>query len=878
MKENKDKSASDRRRRAEEQLRGKQKGQSPEIRNQRTAENAARLVHELQVHQIELEMQVEELRESHARAEELLAQYTDLYDLAPAGYLTLDRIGAIRQVNLAGARLLGIEGSRLANRRFAVFVAEGDRRAFNAFLESVFASEVKHSCEVTLPREGSHRLVVRIEGERSANGRKCRALLLDITERSVREQQKALAMQVLAVLNRRDDISLLVKDVLALVMQSMGFEAVGIRLQEGDDFPYYETQGFPDDFLRSEQYLCGRDEAGEPVQDAEGNPILECMCGNIIRGRTDPSKPFFTEAGSFWTNCTSELPASTTEKDRQCRMCNRCNGEGYESVALIPLRSGDEMIGLLQLNDHRKGMFTLETVEFLEQLGVSIGIALTRSQAADALRNSEEKLRSLVEHAPDIIMTVDSEGTILFINRTIPGYATEEVIGTKVYDHTLPEFHASMRRCIEEVHETGEISSYETAQTNADGSRFYYSTHVSPLLRDGKAVATTHICRDITERKRAEDAMRDSETRYRVLFETSADGILIADCETRAFKYANPAICRLLGYTEKELKTVGVSDIHPKDALPHVAAEFENQARGERTLATALPCLRKDQTIFYADVNATTATIDGKTHMVGFFRDITERLSMEGHLRQSQKLESIGTLAGGVAHEINNPVMGIMNYAQLILDKLGPDSPVAEYATEIGKETKRVATIVKSLLSFARHDKQTYNPARMCDIVESSLSLIRALLRLDQIALEVDVPEDLPEIKCRSQQIQQVIMNLLTNAHDAQNEKCKGFDDNKRVAITAHTLDKDGHQWIRTTVEDCGAGMTEEVRQRMFEPFYTTKPRDKGTGLGLSISHGIVTNHGGELVVESKVGEYTRFHLDLPTDGEWNPEGQTKES
>ncbi|MDP6525329.1 MAG: response regulator [Kiritimatiellia bacterium] len=262
------------------------------------------------------------------------------------------------------------------------------------------------------------------------------------------------------------------------------------------------------------------------------------------------------------------------------------------------------------------------------------------------------------------------------------------------------------------------------------------------------------------------------------------------------------------------------------------------------------------------------------THIVEAIRDISKRkraeehrLVMEAQLRQSQKLESIGTLAGVVAHEINNPINGIMNYAQLILDKLGSDSPVSEYATEIGKETERVAMIVRNLLSFARHEEQADSKARMCDIVETTLSLIQTIIRHDQITLEVNVPEDLPSIRGRSQQIQQVFMNLLTNARDALNGKYEGFDEDKRLVISSHILNKNCQQWVRTTVEDQGPGIPEEVQDRMFDPFYTTKPRDKGTGLGLSISHGIVKDHGGELSVETKVGEWTRFHVDLPVGG-----------
>ena len=233
-------------------------------------------------------------------------------------------------------------------------------------------------------------------------------------------------------------------------------------------------------------------------------------------------------------------------------------------------------------------------------------------------------------------------------------------------------------------------------------------------------------------------------------------------------------------------------------------------------------------------------------------------------LRQSQKLEAIGTLASGVAHEINNPINGIMNYSQLILEASDPDSQVSRFATEIGRETERVGTIVKNLLSFARYDKQPHSPARICDIVEATLSLICAIMHRDQITMKVNVPADLAQINCRSQQIQQVIMNLLTNARDALNEKYTGFHENKTTTITAHALDKAGQEWVRTTIEDLGPGISYDVRERMFEPFYTTKPLDTGTGLGLSISHGIVGDHGGELSVESATGEWTRFHVDLP--------------
>ena len=229
--------------------------------------------------------------------------------------------------------------------------------------------------------------------------------------------------------------------------------------------------------------------------------------------------------------------------------------------------------------------------------------------------------------------------------------------------------------------------------------------------------------------------------------------------------------------------------------------------------------------------------------LLGLSVNITERVQaeeekrqMEAHLRQQQKLESIGTLASGIAHEINNPITGVMNYAQLIGQRLEPEQEqLREYAGEIRHETERVAEIVRNLLAFAREEKKTHNPARMADILNDTLSLIRTIIKRDQITLEVNLPDDLPTIKCRSQQIQQVLMNLLTNARDALNQRYPKYDADKIVTVTVYPFEEDGRKWLRTTVEDHGVGIPAEIRERIFDPFYTSKDRALSTGLGLSI-------------------------------------------
>ncbi len=211
----------------------------------------------------------------------------------------------------------------------------------------------------------------------------------------------------------------------------------------------------------------------------------------------------------------------------------------------------------------------------------------------------------------------------------------------------------------------------------------------------------------------------------------------------------------------------------------------------------------------------------------------------------------------------------------MILESVEGKSTVAGFANGIVLASERVTTIVKNLLSFARVDKPSFQLVRMGDIITDTLSLIRTVLRHDQITLEIKVPEDLPKIECRVQQIQQVIMNLLTNARDALNEKYPEYNEDKKVIISARVITAGecrtanpkglgSGSCVRLTIEDHGRGIPADVGERIMDPFFTTKARDKGTGLGLSISHGIIRDHGGELWFETQSGEWTRFHVDLP--------------
>jgi PAS domain S-box-containing protein len=221
------------------------------------------------------------------------------------------------------------------------------------------------------------------------------AVGIDITERKRMEMERETTVEFLHFVNQSSGTTDLVRSAATFFQRQSGCEAVGIRLKEAEDYPYREVRGFSRQFIEMENYLCARDDAGNIVRDITGDPYIECMCGNVICGRVDPSKPFFSPGGSFWANSTTRLLASTTDAERQTRTRNRCNGEGYESVALIPLSFGAERIGLLQMNDRREGMFQPEFIAQCERLAGYLAVGLAKSRADEKIHRQTEILETI---------------------------------------------------------------------------------------------------------------------------------------------------------------------------------------------------------------------------------------------------------------------------------------------------------------------------------------------------------------------------------------------------------------------------------------------------------------------------------------------------
>jgi PAS domain S-box-containing protein len=368
------------------------------------------------------------------------------------------------------------------------------------------------------------------------------------------------------------------------------------------------------------------------------------------------------------------------------------------------------------------------------------------------------------------------------------------------------------------------------------------------------------------ERNQAENALRESEEKFRLIAETIQDVFWMSQPDMSRILYVSSAYEKVWGQTREALYASSepfMAAIHPEDQQ-YAARELKRHEKDIWTLEYRI--LRPDGKVRWI-LNRGFPVYDNTGHlvrMVGVARDTTEHRLMEKQLMQSEKLASIGQLAAGVAHEINNPINGIINYAQILIDETDGQAGSTDIPRRIMKEGERVATIVKNLLTFARKNDDTFLYVSLMEIVSESLQLIGKHLENDGIQIQLDIPAGLPKVMVNYQKIQQVFINLLTNSHYALNQKYQGTHQDKILKIESFMKEIEGKSYVRIIFFDQGTGISQEDIPKICEPFFTKKPTGQGTGLGLSIVFGIIRDHNGNLEFESREGDYTKVIIDLP--------------
>ena len=497
-----------------------------------------------------------------------------------------------------------------------------------------------------------------------------------------------------------------------------------------------------------------------------------------------------------------------------------------------------------------------------------------RKRAEEALRSSEEQYRAIFNASADSMVLRDADFRVVDVNpayERASGYTRDEVIGR---DSVIAN-PAEMNEPIKALHRRalgGETVTIETRSASKHGVASDYELRGFPMQYRGQP-HVLWIGRDISGRKRAEEALRASEEQYRAVFNATTDALVLRDADRQVVD-VNPAFLAMSGFTRDEV----INEKRWFFAGPEmnaVAKEMHARVIAGESVRFEVYGYRKDGSRLDVEMHAVPMPYRGKPHALGMARDITERkradaerAQLEAQLRQAQKMEAIGHLAGGIAHDFNNILTSIQGYAQLIGERPSAtaDAKLASYLDHVELACNRARELIQQMLVFSRGRRGAARAVALAPLVRQAIRLLRSSL---PATLEI-VPEfaaDLPAARLDPVQAEQVLMNLCINARDAMQGRgvvqVGVVQENFYGEVCASCRGAVNGRYVELSVADAGPGIPPEAMDRMFEPFFSTKETGRGTGMGLAIVHGIVHEHGGHILVDSSAAG-ARFRVLFP--------------
>lgn len=541
-------------------------------------------------------------------------------------------------------------------------------------------------------------------------------------------------------------------------------------------------------------------------------------------------------------------------------------GKVYEAAALR--ENGLEVPVEVSLNAFK----TADTISFV---GVLRDIT-ERKKAENALQEARDFMESVLEASIDGIIIMDGVGNIISVNsaiKKITGMKRKELIGMHISQFAplsgkeRKEIRATL---MEEFFERGHVRFEYTWQR--ENGNTVEMEQISNLVKDeqGNSIAAISIVRDVTERKRAEKDTKEARDFLEKVIENSLDGIIINDPKGNVVS-VNASMERMLGFKKKELVGQHISFFTPPDkkSRDRVVAELLPKLFSEGKVAYEASFQRRDGMHINTDLTSALMKDDRGNHIggVSVIRDITEKKSLERQLLQAQKMETIGTLAGGVAHDFNNILGGILGYASFIKTLIKEKDQIYKYVDTIERSAVRAADLTSQLLSFSRGGKYESRPIDINKKIKETLRILYSSID-KSISIWTKLSPKPLSVEGDPNQIQQVFLNLFVNARDAMPGGGTLQIETKRVYLDegfckTHLGARPG-QHVYSAISDKGIGMNQETLDRVFEPFFSTKGQGEGTGLGLSVVYGIIKNHGGYINVYSEVGKGSIFKIYLP--------------
>jgi two-component system, cell cycle sensor histidine kinase and response regulator CckA len=515
----------------------------------------------------------------------------------------------------------------------------------------------------------------------------------------------------------------------------------------------------------------------------------------------------------------------------------------------------------------------------LARIGPAIEGALARvsartekARAQEALRRSEANLRAIFNNSLQAFVLIDPDGTIQALNSTAVEWSTRLLgrplkEGSKIAEF-VPEAESSFRAAL-----TGETRNLERCFRDTDGSERWFETTHAPVVDEADSIIGVCLnAREISTRKQAERALLESEARYRDLFDNASDLVCVTDPDG-VLLYVNRAWHDSIGLSDAELRQRRFGDVLHPDSRARYAEVVERVLAGATVTHVELLLVTASGAAITVEGNLSCAPDDGRAPMVrGIYRDVTERKRVEEQLRQAERMQAAGRLAGGMAHEVNNMMTGVLGFSEFLLRSFAEDDPRCAEVHEIIRAGTRASDVTRQLLAFTR--QQLLHP-ELLDlnlVVTGVEKMLRRSLGEDHV-LSLKLASDVGPIRADRGQLEQVLINLILNARDAMHDRGRVTIRTVRAALDevyaqAHAgVGIPTGEYVCLSVTDTGVGMDPSIQARIFEPFFTTKPVGQGTGLGLSTVYGIVKQSDGFIWCYSEPGHGTTFKIYLPLAG-----------
>ncbi len=564
------------------------------------------------------------------------------------------------------------------------------------------------------------------------------------------------------------------------------------------------------------------------------------------------------QAALSFLNCTEEALLKKTARDLV-----PCKGEEPEKGQPFAFDGSRNLETEFTVDNEIKTL--LLNVVNLSSAGhnivYGIGQDITRRKQMERnLELANAELDQIFQTASVGMRVVDMDFNIARMNETFAtliAAGAEDALGRKCYEVFGGPMCNTVECPLRQIVNGKERVEYSVDKRRADGTIIPCILTATPFMGpDGEFAGIVESFRDITELKEAEEVIKSERDKLQRILSHMVEGVGIINTDL-TIEFQNEILALQIG------DCTGRKCFSALRELPEPCEDCP------------IDKVLKTGTVQHTEHNSSTGRIfeqaytpftdaDGRKKVIVLQRDVTGRKASMAAAMRAEQLAALGELAAGVAHEINNPINGIINYAQILLNQSEEGSKVNEVAKRVIKEGDRIARIVQGLLSFARREKEHKSPVAVSEIISESLTLTEAQLRKDAILLKKDIPVDLPKILAQAQEIEQVFVNIISNARYALKEKYPEVDKNKILEIMAKTIKEDGRAFVRVSFRDRGTGIPKNIIDKVMNPFFSTKPEGKRTGLGLSISHGIMSDHGGRLLIHSVEGKFTRVDVDLP--------------